>query len=225
MTDRATYDVALTGRLPELSGLWDGPSWGKVAALSLAHYRPEGTSHRPETLAKLVYDSSGIFGIFRVTDRYVRCVNTGYTAPVCKDSCVEFFLLPKTGGGYFNFEFNCGGALLASYITDPERTVQGFKAWTALSERDCRQVLVFHSLPEIVDPEIAEPMVWCIEFFIPFSLLSEYAGPLGHVRGSAWRANFYKCGDETSHPHWASWTPLTAKNFHLPDCFGIIRFA
>ncbi|MEW6117215.1 MAG: carbohydrate-binding family 9-like protein, partial [Nitrospirota bacterium] len=39
-----------------------------------------------------------------------------------------------------------------------------------------------------------------------------------------WRANFYKCGDATSHPHWASWAPVEALNFHLPHCFGTICF-
>ena len=28
----------------------------------------------------------------------------------------------------------------------------------------------------------------------------------------AWRANFYKCGDDTSHPHWAAWSPLKKVN-------------
>jgi len=49
--------------------------------------------------------------------------------------------------------------------------------------------------------------------------------PLGE-QGSAGirRANFYKCGNETSHPHWLSWMPLAERNFHDPSSFGQLVF-
>ena len=55
-------------------------------------------------------------------------------------------------------------------------------------------------------------------------MLARYSGPLGTLAGRAWRANFYKCGDQTSHPHWAAWSPVDELNFHLPRCFGTIAF-
>ena len=39
------------------------------------------------------------------------------------------------------------------------------------------------------------------------------------------RANVYKCGDRTSHPHWMSWNPVRTLNFHAPDEFGQLIFA
>ncbi|MDD3966848.1 MAG: carbohydrate-binding family 9-like protein [Candidatus Marinimicrobia bacterium] len=42
--------------------------------------------------------------------------------------------------------------------------------------------------------------------------------------GSRWRANFYKCGDKTSHPHWGSWQALDILIFHQPESFGILEF-
>jgi hypothetical protein len=68
------------------------------------------------------------------------------------------------------------------------------------------------------------PTEWLLEFFIPFALLEKYVGPFGHVYNQEWRANFQKCADDTSHPHWASWAPIDELNFHLPHCFGTIRF-
>jgi hypothetical protein len=40
--------------------------------------------------------------------------------------------------------------------------------------------------------------------------------------GATLCANFYKCGDELSVPHYISWAPIEAEkpNFHRPDCFG-----
>lgn len=210
---------------PDLTGQWNGPAWSQAGTIELDHFRPEGSSHRPKTAARLLYDQAGISGIFKVEDQYILCRQTGSMASVYKDSCVEFFLRPKQDKGYFNLEFSCGGALLCSYIIDPTRTAEGFRDFVRLSEEDGKQVLIFHSLPRIVEPEITAPMTWFLEFFIPFRLLEKYVGPLGTVSGQSWRANFYKCGDETSRPHWASWTPLREKNFHEPDCFGRIGFA
>ena len=67
-------------------------------------------------------------------------------------------------------------------------------------------------------------MEWRLEYFIPFSLLEKWVGSLGLVLGQQWHANLYKCGDETSHPHWAAWAPVDEFNFHLPRCFGTIQF-
>ncbi len=218
------YSIRPAAINPGLTGQWDGSAWNQAETLELIHFRPEGTDHRPETTARLLYNPDGIFGIFNVKDRYVRSIQTEFLSPVYKDSCIEFFVKPKQERGYFNFEFNCGGALLCSYIIDPTRTPEGFRDFVKLSEGDARQVRIYHSMPEIVEPEITEPVTWILEFFIPFSLLEKYVGSLGNVKGQSWHANFYKCGDETSHPHWASWTPLSEKNFHAPDCFGRIDF-
>lgn len=218
------YTIRHAGVLPEMNGAWDGSAWAMAELLELAHFRSEGSDHRPRTFLKLLYSESGLRGIFRVEDRYVRCTRTQYMAPVYKDSCVEVFIRPKPGSGYFNFEFNCGGALLASYITDPERVPGGFRDYIPLPPEDGRRVVIFHSMPGVVDPEVDGPVVWFIEFFIPFGLLEKYAGPIGDPAGQQWRANFYKCADETSHPHWASWQPVHSLNFHLPECFGEIEF-
>ncbi len=62
-------------------------------------------------------------------------------------------------------------------------------------------------------------------FFIPLSVFEKTTGLQStKLSGQTWRANLYKCGDKTSHPHWASWQPLTETNFHLPECFGKITF-
>jgi hypothetical protein len=147
----------------------------------------------------------------------------GYQAEVYRDSCVEFFVQPKPGKGYFNFEFNCGGSLLCSYVIDPARGEDGtlteaIRLPAAVGE----QVQIAHSLPQVVDPEMTEPVEWALAFFVPFAILSQYVGPLGSIAGQVWRANLYKCAEDNSHPHWAAWSPVDELNFHLPRCFGTI---
>jgi hypothetical protein len=76
-----------------------------------------------------------------------------------------------------------------------------------------------------VDPEIQGPVEWCLEYSIPLSIFEAYLGKAVDPAGGRWRGNFYKCGDETSHPHWASWSPIGEElNFHCPEHFGILEF-
>jgi hypothetical protein len=154
----------------------------------------------------------------------VRCARTNYFDEVWKDSCVEFFAQPKAGRGYFNFEFNCGGAFLCSHIVNPERTPNGFKEFTKLPASIGQTIQARSSLPRRIEAEIAEPVMWTLQFFIPFALFAHYIGALGDVSGQVWRGNFFKCADGSSHPHWASWSPVAKLNFHLPECFGRIAF-
>jgi hypothetical protein len=210
---------------PELRGLWEGAAWGTTPFLNIGCFRPESTSHQPLVRCKLLYDDSHLYGLFLAQDRYVRCVHTGFQTPVYEDSCVEVFLQPKPDKGYFNFEFNCGGALLASYVTNPARINGQVAAAKPLSTEEGRQVAVYHSLPSIIESEIEDEVAWSLEFSIPFALLTSYVGGLGKVEGRQWRGNLYKCGNRTSHPHWASWSPLSDRNFHAPWDFGTLRFA
>lgn len=219
------YIVCQVTQPPEMQGLWEGPAWGWVVPLQIACFRQESSSHRPVTQCKLLYSPKGVHGIFQVQDSYVRCVNTVFQSPVYKDSCVEFFAQPPSAAGYFNFEFNCGGALLASYVTNPTRVNGRIQECSPLPAEDDGRIVRFHSLPSMIEPELQKPVTWFLEFFIPFSIMEPFAGRIEMLQDGVWRGNFYKCGDETSHPHWSAWSPIDEKNFHLPAHFGLLRFA
>jgi hypothetical protein len=137
---------------------------------------------------------------------------------------VEIFLQPRAERGYFNFEFNAGGTMMCCYITNPERVGATFKEYRKWQPEDARRLTVRSSLPAIVEPERVGPLTWWLEFVLPVRSLEPFVGPLGALSGQTWRMNAYKCGNETSHPHWAAWAPVDALNFHLPRCFGIMRF-
>jgi hypothetical protein len=188
------------------------------------HFLPQSSNHRPRTFVRVAHDEQNLVGRFEVEDQFVRCVRTGYGSEVWKDSCVEFFVEPKPGRGYFSFEFNCGGAFLVNHIVDPMRTPDGFKDFNRLPEALARQVSVGASLPPTVEPEITQPTNWILEFRIPLGLFENYVGPLGDVSGQTWRGNFFKCAEETTHPHWAAWSAVSAFNFHEPQRFGTLRF-
>jgi hypothetical protein len=218
------YNVMFTGQPPEIDSLWDRAPWKNIRALEVSCYRRESSAHHPQTQCKLLYDRNFIYGIFRVNDRHVRCVHTGFQSEVYKDSCVEFFVQPETAGGYFNFEFNCGGALLASFVTDPTRIAGTVKEFSPLTPEDDLQIRRYHNLPPMVEPEITGQITWFLGFSIPFAVLEKYTAIPAKAGGQVWRANFYKCGNETARPHWGSWSPIGKLNFHRPADFGEIQF-
>jgi hypothetical protein len=220
------YLIKRAATTPELRGLWDGPAWKAAGIVDVALFHTRSTDHHPVTRAKALYDDRGLYVLFDVADRYVRCVTTTYNGSVCQDSCVEFFVEPKKDRGYFNFEINCGGTLLLYFIEDATRTAQGFKKYTPVPWEAAQDVRIYHSMPATVPEEIATPVKWQIEYAIPLALFERFLGSLGRLPGQTWRANFYKCADKTSHPHWASWAPIGEPlSFHKPECFAPIRFA
>jgi hypothetical protein len=220
-----TYDVSYVPAPPPLNGQWDSPHWAAAPPLDIAHFHPRSSDHRPRVQARLLHSGEALHVLFRVEDRYVRAACTQYGEKVCRDSCVEIFLQPRPEAGYLNFETNCGGTMLIWYVTDATPVPGGLKASNEVPPDAARTIGVFHSLPRHVPRERAEPTEWRLGLAIPFDLLERYVGPLGDLRGQRWRANLFKCADDTSHPHWASWSPIGPElNFHQPRHFGELTF-
>lgn len=220
------YLVRKTAQIPDLSPHADLSSWSNADLLHVDQFRPEGSSHRPQTDVRMLHRDDHIFVRFDVHDQYIRCVRDQYQDIVSRDSCVEFFLKPKPTPGYFNFEINCGGTMLLYHITDPTRAPDAFFTQFAPIPWDQAQhIQIQSSLPKRIDPEITAPTPWQLTVSIPLNILESHAGPLAPLAGQTWQANFFKCADESSHPHWATWSPITGPlRFHQPQFFGPIKF-
>ena len=221
-----SYTIARAARVPAADSGWSSVDWGAVAPAVVAHFHPRSSAHRPRTAVKVQHSDAGLHVHFRVSDRHVRVAHVGFQAEVYKDSCVEFFVRPGGTGGYLNFEMNAGGSLQVSYIEDWTRTPEGFRRARALKPKWNGRIPRVHDLPERIDPEIAHPVTWSLQYTIPWSLFLDVTGHGRPGAGEAWTGNFYKCGDETSHPHWAAWSPIGGVlNFHAPESFGRLVFA
>jgi len=85
-------------------------------------------------------------------------------------------------------------------------------------------IRIYHSLPGRIEQELAQETCYELGFFLPFSIFAGTHGAPAPVSRTVWSGNVYKCGDDTSHPHWASWRPVRRVNFHEPDCFGDLEF-
>ena len=180
---------------------------------------PESFGYKPGVSFSAWHDGKTLHLRFEVSEKSVRAEEGTPGNFVYKDSCVEFFIKPSVGDGYFNLEMNAGGAFLFYYVKNHQVVGEAYKEYIHVAPEHGSFITVKTSLPPVIEPEITEPTTWQCQFIIRRQALEPYCGPLGKLSGQTWKCNFYKCGDKTSHPHWISWAPVPILNFHLPDCF------
>ncbi|MEO2049307.1 MAG: carbohydrate-binding family 9-like protein [Pirellulales bacterium] len=219
----ATHAAAVTKTRMHIDADWNKSAWKHIRPLVLQHFMGNRPKHLPRTQAKLLYDDKALYVIFRVKDFCVRAISKEHQDHVYLDSCVEFFFAPEdpTEKSYFNLEMNCGGTMLLHYQTIPR------KVPLKLTKQEIARIEVAHSQPKIIDPEVIEPTTWTVEYRLPFDILKKRSSTFVQpAPGVLWRANFYKCADHTSNPHWLTWARIDhpVPNFHLPQFFGVLEF-
>jgi hypothetical protein len=201
---------------------WNKSFWQSIEPAVLEHVHPASSPHTPQTQVKVAYDDRAIYLCFRVQDHYVKAITTQTNGPVWRDSCVEFFFSPnpEKPETYFNIETNCCGVLLAQHHIGPRKNSR------CLDAADCQKIQMASSASGPIRQEIIKSLTWTVEYALPLKILTRYAAYEKPAPGVVWRGNFYKCADDTSHPHWLMWSPaLTeAPDFHRPEYFGVLEF-
>lgn len=217
-----SYDVLKLESPMKPDGNWNKAQWQHSKEIEITQRMGPVTSFTPTVRAKMMYDDQFVYIIFKVQDHYVRSIANTINGRIWEDSCVEFFFAPDVQKplAYFNLEINCGGFPLF-HFKDP--AVPGAPL---PSVDDIKKIEIAHSMPSVVDPEITTPQTWTLEYRIPVEMLQRYASVTRPVKGAQWKANFYKCGDKTSNPHWLTWSVVQhpTPNFHLPEYFGTLNF-
>lgn len=166
----------------------------------------------PSAGVRVVASDKVLSLLYEVEENHVRAVAMEGNGRVWEDSCVEFFVGAPSGDGYFNFEVNCAGTLLASARRSREDAVH-------FTPEQLARVRVCGSLPHRPVDSRGEGQRWTMLLMVPFDLLG-----FDHIPETL-RANFYKCGDLCDSPHYLSWSPITlpSPDFHCPAFFGEVR--
>lgn len=220
--------TAPTQRVPRIADprsatAWDAPAWAAAAELAIASFHPRSSDHRPRVAVRLGHDGTALHLLFHFDGELVASRELHPNGDVYRDTCLEFFVEPLPGRGYFNLECNAGGTLHCRHIRDPRRVGDGFADAEFLRADELAGIGVATTLPRTVDPERSGRLAWTLALRIPFAV---YAARLGAAvgPGQAWRGNLFTCAEAVSRPHWASWSPVgEVLNFHVPERFGTLR--
>ena len=174
---------------------------------------PSGYPYCPEVAFRMAWCPGGLVLHYRVSEQSVRALYAEDGGKVWTDSCVECFIRNADNNTYYNIECNCIGTLLAASGDSRHDRVP-----VAPELRSA--VLRWASLGNEAFEERMEPTTWEVALVIPAQLFA--AHPLRLEAGTLLRANFYKCGDELSVPHFLSWNPIEVAepDFHRPEYFG-----
>lgn len=217
-----SYKIKNVDKDFEITLKWNGGNWKHANSLQLENYMGTKPVHFPNVYVKLLYSTEYLYVLFKVEDKYVRSIKRNYQGNVFEDSCVEFFFSPSSdiSKGYFNLETNCGGVQLFHFNSEDKSMKK------LIRYEDYKGISIANSLPKVNDPEIKDSLTWYVGYKITFNLMGKYLSFPQPESGSVWKANFYKCADETSHPHWLTWNKVDyiKPNFHLPQYFGTLIF-
>jgi hypothetical protein len=173
--------------------------------------------YKPGVRFNIAYGKKEIFLKYYVTEQYFKAEKTETNQMVCEDSCVEFFVSPADDGIYYNIEFNAIGTCLLGSGTGradskraPSEVISGIRRLGSAGKDPF--------------PEKKGSYNWTLTLAIPFETFFHHK--ISDLRGRTFRANFYKCGDMLSVPHYVTWSPVATErpDYHRPEYFGILKF-
>jgi hypothetical protein len=172
--------------------------------------------YKPSVNFRIAHVKNEIWLKYYVKEKHILALETKVNGDVYKDSCVEFFISPDKQN-YYNFEINCIGTIHLAYgsgrhnrkFVDPA-LIQKITTSSSLGGRPFE--------------ERTGNFEWEIMIRIPVECFA--FSKLNTFKGLKATANFYKCGDGTSEPHYISWNPVKTDNpdYHRPEYFGNIYF-
>ncbi|MBN1821828.1 MAG: hypothetical protein JW833_13995 [Prolixibacteraceae bacterium] len=171
---------------------------------------------KPEVSFQITHSGKTINLKYKVKEKYILAKETQTNGEVYKDSCVEFFI-SFDGKNYYNFEFNCIGTIHLAYGT-------GRKNRVFVDPEIIKEIEIISSLGNQPFEERKGNFEWVLEARIPVSCFT--FDKIINLSGIKATANFYKCGDGTSEPHYVTWNPVNSENpdYHRPEFFGGVKF-
>ncbi|MEE4117343.1 MAG: carbohydrate-binding family 9-like protein [Marinilabiliaceae bacterium] len=174
-------------------------------------------NYKPEVKFVIAYSDSELFIKYYVSEDFVKAEKGYDNEMVCEDSCVEFFVAPAEDGKYLNFEFNSIGVCYMGSGTGRHDSKPVDRSMVSRVRRHS-------SLGTGTFPEKTGRQEWELTVAIPLDLL--FGKEFTIAKGTRVKANFYKCGDMLTRPHYLTWNEvLTSEpDYHRPEYFGELLF-
>ena len=175
-------------------------------------------SYLPLVEFRIARHENNLWIKFYVSEENILAQFTKPNSSTHKDSCVEFFVEPVQNGNYYNFEFNCIGTTHLAY--GPDRHDRKFVDPKIIQEK----IQIKSSLGDQPFEERGGGHNWEMTIIIPADVFV-FSNTI-ELSDLTAKANFYKCGDDTSKKHYVSWNPVGTErpDFHRAEFFGTLVF-
>ena len=205
----AVKDINYESSITEISGLLD-----RLDKNEMDNVPWKSHPYKPSASFTISYGPDCLFLKYFISEKQIRAAEEAPNSPVWQDTCVEFFVSFNDGAHYYNFEINCIGTILAAYGNGRENR-------SFLSEQVIGTIKTFIIIDKLSSPPTIH---WDLIAVIPFTAFAH--DKIDSLTGVSARANFFKCGDKLSEPHYVSWNQVEAPepDFHLPQYFGTLSF-
>jgi len=173
--------------------------------------------YKPEVKFNIAWGDREIYIKYYVRETNIKAEKTLTNEMVCEDSCVEFFVSPANDGLYYNIECNAIGTLLMGSghgrhdgVRTDVQVISGIRRLTTMGTEPFA--------------EISGDIRWSVTLAIPLETFFHHK--IADLKGKSFLANFYKCGDKLSNPHYVTWNPVATEkpDFHRPEYFGSLKF-
>jgi hypothetical protein len=163
----------------------------------------------------IMHDRQNLILKFEVSERELNAAVRHSNEEIHKDNCVELFIM-FDDEHYYNLEFNCLGSAKIGYGKDKHQR-------TMLYDHIIKQIEVRTTL-KYSSHSAGHRLFWDLVLTIPKSTFVYSTIPT--FEGLICKANFQKCGDNLSVPHFLTWNKIDtdAPDFHQPKFFGELIF-
>lgn len=177
-------------------------AWNDAEIAEIKHENWLKCSEKINTTGRLLYSDYGIHIRMETDEKPLLARQTAQNSDVYRDSCMELFIRPnESDKRYLNFEFNPFGTMYLAIRTSsydgehPQKNREYFEVKSCVNEEK-----------------------WVLQFTIPFEFIDEAFGTYTDTM----YANLFKCGDETPHEHYISYSPVNSEvmDFHQSEFFA-----
>jgi hypothetical protein len=202
-----SYEVASCEDF-QVTGLGDNPAWEKARWMILPSM---DEIQEYDTQVKVLYSGTGIYVFAALMDEKIVSIIEEDNADLWEEDIFEVFLHPdETYPLYFEYQVSPKGYELKLLVPNFDGEFLGWLPWKYSGERKVQKKVIITDLG------------WKAEVFIPFALLEPLRN-VPAVKGSRWRANFYRMDYDTGEREKYAWCPVET-NFHQYRKFGTLIF-
>ena len=172
--------------------------------ITITDYLDIGNQYRPKVEFNLTYSDVGFHVHFDVFEKNPLARYTEHFSPVCRDSCVEWFINfdPKITGRYFNFEVNAKGTMDLAYRLNRYDYVM-------VTNEDIKALNIITKVKKDS---------WSVDYTVSFDFIKKYITDYEFKKGMILKSNVYKCGEDTEFEHYGCWSKVDS-DFHAPQYF------